>query len=84
MDKSGSCAVFALLVEDTLYVGNVGDSRAILSCEGGKRVVCLTEDHKPNQEGEKKRIIEKGGKVYQYIALMKDTDTCQKSEYSIP
>jgi protein phosphatase PTC2/3 len=54
-----------LLVEDIIYIGNVGDSRAILSCENGKKVICITDDHKPNQEGEKKRIIEKGGKVYQ-------------------
>jgi protein phosphatase 2C family protein 2/3 len=30
-EKSGSCAIIVMLVDDTIYVGNVGDSRAILS-----------------------------------------------------
>ncbi|CDW80413.1 serine threonine protein phosphatase [Stylonychia lemnae] len=31
IDKSGSCAIVALIVEDNCYIANVGDSRAILS-----------------------------------------------------
>lgn len=34
-DKSGSCAIIVLIVENTCYVANVGDSRAIMSAEEG-------------------------------------------------
>ena len=47
------------------YIANVGDSRALLSTDLGKNFTALTNDHKPNEEGETKRIVENGGKVYQ-------------------
>jgi len=31
IERSGSCAVTLLIVGDMCYIGNVGDSRAILS-----------------------------------------------------
>lgn len=31
LDKSGSCAIAVLIVENIAYVANVGDSRAVLS-----------------------------------------------------
>lgn len=46
LDKSGCCAVFALIVDTICYVGNIGDSRAIISVYGkGKSI---TTDHKPS------------------------------------
>jgi protein phosphatase 2C family protein 2/3 len=30
-EKSGSCAIVVMVVDDTVYIANVGDSRAILS-----------------------------------------------------
>ena len=65
IDRSGSCATIALMIEDMCYIANVGDSRAVMSTQGGKKVIALTNDHKPNDENETKRIIENGGKVYQ-------------------
>lgn len=65
IDKSGSCAIVVLIVEDMCYVANVGDSRAILSAEQGQRLFSLSRDHKPNDELERKRIIEGGGQIYQ-------------------
>jgi serine/threonine protein phosphatase PrpC len=46
-------------------VANVGDSRALLSRNLGRDFDVLTNDHKPNEPPERKRIIEAGGKVYQ-------------------
>jgi protein phosphatase 2C family protein 2/3 len=48
------------------YIANVGDSRAVMSTDAGKNIIPLTNDHKPNELTEKKRIIEAGGRVYQY------------------
>ena len=53
-----------LIVGDMCYVANVGDSRAVLSADGGKQIVALTRDHKPNDELEKNRITNAGGKIY--------------------
>ena len=64
-DKSGSCALLTLIIENTCYVANVGDSRAILSKFNGREVHPITKDHKPNDEDESKRIIANGGKIYQ-------------------
>lgn len=65
VNRSGSCAVFALIVDDVCYVGNVGDSRAVLSKYGGKEANAVTKDHKPNIDSESKRIYSNGGRVYQ-------------------
>ena len=64
-ERSGSCAVVALLVGDQCYIANVGDSRVIMSAESGRKVFVLSTDHKPSEDGERKRIVEAGGKIYQ-------------------
>ena len=64
-DRSGSCAVVILLVNNKVYIANVGDSRAIMSTNNGKNLKEITIDHKPNEIKEKNRIIKNGGKVYQ-------------------
>ena len=63
-DRSGSCAVIALIVGDMCYIANVGDSRAIMSGNQGKKLFPLSKDHKPVEENERKRIIKAGGKIY--------------------
>jgi len=65
VEQSGSCAIVALIIDDKCYVANVGDSRAIMSSHKGRRVLPLSRDHKPGEEGERNRIISNGGKVYQ-------------------
>lgn len=71
LDRSGSCAVVALLIEKRVFIVNVGDSRAILSADGGNYSVNLSLDHKPNDNIEQKRILEAGGKVYQTQTITK-------------
>lgn len=65
MDRSGSCAVLALIVGDMCYLANVGDSRAIMSVDGGEKIMVLSRDHKPEEANETKRIEENGGRIYQ-------------------
>ncbi|CAD8114976.1 unnamed protein product [Paramecium sonneborni] len=62
-ERSGSCALITLVVGDYCYVANVGDCRAILSLEKGKKLMELSIDHKPEIEYE--RIQKNGGKIYQ-------------------
>ena len=64
VDKSGSCALVALIINNTCYAINLGDSRALYSKDSGKEFYQITRDHKPNDEKEKKRIEKMGGKVY--------------------
>ena len=65
VEKSGSCATVVLIVGETCYTANVGDSRAVLSMNGGEKVVDLSDDHKPSETKEYLRIINAGGQVYQ-------------------
>ena len=64
VDKSGSCALIALIINDTLYAINLGDSRALLSSDSGQNLYQITRDHKPNDPLEKRRIEKSGAKVY--------------------
>ena len=63
-DRSGSCALVALIFENKIYIANIGDSRAIMSSNGGVKIKALTNDHKPNNPKEFERAIKNGSKVY--------------------
>ncbi len=65
IDKSGSCAIIAIIIEDNCFIVNLGDSRALLSENKSKNLHVLTRDHKPCDPDEKKRIEAAGGSVYQ-------------------
>ncbi|KAJ6218030.1 hypothetical protein RDWZM_009187 [Blomia tropicalis] len=58
---SGCTAIVAIIKNNTLYVANVGDSRAVLSREG--KAIEMSEDHKPEDDLEKQRILKAGGEV---------------------
>ena len=47
------------------YIDNVGDSRSIMSAEGGEKILILSKDHKPEGEEEMVRIESNGGRIYQ-------------------
>ena len=44
-------------------MANVGDSRALIS--NSKKIEQMSRDHKPNDKGERRRIEQAGGSIYQ-------------------
>jgi serine/threonine protein phosphatase PrpC len=60
-DMKGCTANVMLIKNKTMYVANAGDSRAVL-CHRGKAME-LSFDHKPDNEGESRRITKAGGSV---------------------
>ena len=65
-ELSGSTCITAIICGNKLYCGNVGDSRAIICSTGPNSEIIgrqLTRDHKPNDNGEARRIIERGGRI---------------------
>ena len=64
LDKSGSCALVMLIINDILFSINLGDSRALYSYDTGNFKYQITRDHKPNDDVERKRIENAGGSVF--------------------
>jgi len=64
-NKSGSCALVIIFIDDICYVVNLGDSRALLSEDHSRSLFYITNDHKPEDSIEKQRIEKAGGHVYQ-------------------
>lgn len=67
-DTSGCTACCAIITQDNIYVGNLGDSRAVLAVENPRKegemlAVDMSIDMKPDLESEKKRIEQAGGQV---------------------
>lgn len=60
-ELAGTTAIIVLLKNSKLYIGNVGDSRAVASFAG--RADPLSIDHKPSLDTESKRIVAAGGWV---------------------
>mmetsp|Transcript_15919 Transcript_15919/g.62203 ORF Transcript_15919/g.62203 Transcript_15919/m.62203 type:complete len:600 (-) Transcript_15919:85-1884(-) len=65
--KDGSTAVVAFIFNRYLYIGNAGDSEALLvriMDDGEVMAETLTEKHRPTDEKEKARIEKAGGAVF--------------------
>ena len=60
--RAGTTCLVMVLTKDKYYVGNVGDSRGVLSRNG--EAVSLSYDHKPENPSQKERIEKAGGYVH--------------------
>jgi serine/threonine protein phosphatase PrpC len=58
----GSTALCALFHRDSLFVANVGDSKAIIIRKD--KIIPLTKEHRANNEEEKNRIEQNGGWIF--------------------
>lgn len=65
--KDGTTAVLVVAIDNTLYIANLGDSKAILCRyheESQKHIaIPLSKDHSPTDYGERMRIQKAGGFV---------------------
>ena len=68
-DLSGSSALICLLIGNKCFIGNTGDSRAILSITQGSKILQLTQDHNSLNESEANRVILEGGKLISNFIL---------------
>lgn len=77
---SGSTGITTLMRGPKLFVGNVGDSRAVLgrmTADGTIRALDLSSDHKPDRPDELARIEACGGRVFEWgvpRVWLKDAD----------
>ena len=61
-ERSGSTAIVVIVTKTHIVFANCGDSRALLSRNGGQ-IAFATADHKPYNDGERLRIEKAGGSV---------------------
>lgn len=61
-DTSGSTGICGFVTPKDIVIANLGDSRSVLCREGGQAEP-MSYDHKPNNPGEERRIIDSGGHV---------------------
>ena len=69
IDKSGSCALTALIIDEWCYISYLGDSRGLYSYDSGNQLFQVTRDHKPNDIKERTRIEKAGGHIYKDTRL---------------
>ena len=69
IDKSGSCALSALIIDEWCYVSYLGDSRCLYSYDSGNQLYQVTRDHKPDDIKERLRIEKVGGRIFKDTRL---------------
>jgi serine/threonine protein phosphatase PrpC len=84
LDKSGSCALSLIIIDDWCHVAYLGDSRGLYSFDSGNQLFQITRDHKPNDFTEKKRIESAGGRVYKDTRLKINGHKIRVNEQSMP
>mgnify|MGYP000918837224 FL=1 len=62
LDAKGCTANCVMIMKDTIICANAGDSRAVV-CNSEGQAENLSEDHKPDNKGEKDRIYKAGSTV---------------------
>lgn len=84
LDKSGSCALSALIIGEWCFVSYLGDSRGIYSFDSGKQLFQITRDHKPNDPIERIRIEIAGGRIYKDTRLKINGQKVHVNEQALP
>ena len=84
LDKSGSCALSALIIDEWCYITYLGDSRGLYSFDSGNQLFQITRDHKPNDIFEKTRIERAGGKIYKDTRLRINGQKIHVKEEAVP
>ena len=84
LDKSGSCVLSLIIMEDWCFVSYLGDSRGLYSFDSGNQIFQITRDHKPNDPTEKARIERAGGRVYKDTRLKVNGHKIHVNEQAAP
>ena len=61
VNSSGCTGTLALVINDKLYIANVGDSKAFVFTQAQDTCVQLSVDHSPRLDSERERISSSGG-----------------------
>ena len=83
-DKSGSCAVSILIIDEWCFVTNLGDSRGLYSLDSGNQLFQITRDQKPNDPIEKERIEKAGGSIYKDDIVTLNGEKVKMDEKNLP
>ena len=84
IDKSGSCAVSALIMDEWCFIINLGDSRGLYSFDSGNKLFQITRDQKPNDPIEKERIEKAGGSIYKDDVVTLNGEKVRMTEEKLP
>lgn len=65
IQASGAAGSVLVMEEQTLHIAFIGDARIMLASwnKRDSRMICVTKDHKPENEGEKERLEAAGSEV---------------------